>query len=133
MPDSDSTSHDTTDTHNHNIHHLGQWTHHHLLMTLQGSLRYNESQMTQKRQREAPPPPLEEQTFILNRKSTVVRSLWSSFFVYLQYYSTVQYSSVAHVQQTKTQGGPRAQEGTRTTGTTRGTHQRAPQGRALRC
>ena len=47
----------------------------------------------------------------------VVRGSWSSFFMYLQYCTVVQICCTCAVK--KTQGGPRVQEGTRTTGTRR--------------
>jgi len=45
------------------------------------------------------------------------RGSWSSFFMYLQYFTVVQLYMCSSKQ--KIQGGPRAQEGTRTTGTRR--------------
>jgi hypothetical protein len=96
-------------------------------LTLQGSLCDITKAKWPKNVNEKAPPPLEEQTFILNGKSTVVPYPWwfvRSFVVvvvfyvptYLQY-STVQFCCTCAVN--KTPGGPRAQEGTRTTGNTR--------------
>jgi len=81
---------------------------------------------------------LEEYIFILNGKSTVVRSFvrswWSSFFMYLRTYSTVQYSTVllymCGKQNTRRTTGTR---GDTHHGQYKGTHPRASQGRALRC
>ena len=82
---------------------------------------------------------IQPSAFILSIKWNFVRGSfvrsfvrWCPPFLFVLYYCAVLlYMCGCAVN--KTPGGPRAQEGTRATGTTRGTHPRAPQGRALRC